>query len=405
MIAKGHMRMRIESVGRKAMVIGLLAAAMSVALAFSQDNFDRFFQSYLQTFVMVFGLAGGSLILLMVHHVAGGRWGFITRGIMEAGIKTLPFTALLFVPILFGMDQIYIKWMDPEAAVAKGILSGKLIEVIEGKSWYLSSGKFMVRSLIYFLSFYLMGSYLTRWSQRQSDTGDETLNKPMRVLSGLGIVGYIMLMTMASWDWTMSLEPAWFSSMWGPLFFVGQALSTFCFMIIILHWLAQAEPLSGLVKPRHYHDLGNYCFAGIVLWTYMSFSQFTIIWHGNLGEEIAWYLDRSSPGWQYLAIFLVLFHFVVPFLLLLSRFAKLKGSFLVKVVVFILIVRFVDTFWVVGPTFSPDSAYPHLLDLLLPFALGGLWVSVYMRYLKNTPLLAKHDLRFQSDFNESSNHG
>ncbi|MEM7392532.1 MAG: hypothetical protein AAF492_09290, partial [Verrucomicrobiota bacterium] len=376
-------------------IIGLAFGVVSIGYTLFLKSEQQFFQSYLQAFILVFGLAGGSLSLLMIHHVAGGRWGFITRGIMESGAKTIPLTIILFIPIYMGLDILYVEWLHP-----KGVLA----EVIEGKSWYLNRTFFLVRTGIYFAVFTVLAFQLCSWSKRQSESGDITMNAPMRKLSGIGILIYILLITFASFDWTMSLEPAWFSSIWGPLFWVGQALITFCVMILVLNWLSRFEPLSKLILPRHFHDLGNYCFAAVILWTYMSFAQFTIIWHGNLPEELIWYGARSADSWKAIAVFLALFHFILPFFLLLSRFAKLQSSILVKTVTFLIFMRLVDTYWIVGPNFEPEGATPALLDLLLPIALGGIWFSFFCRNLKNTPLVAKYDPRFAEDL-EAANHG
>lgn len=376
------LRTQLETIGDKALQVGLVVLGLCILFGFWFHQ--AFMQAYLQSYIIWIGLSGGSLAFLMIHHLAGGGWGFVSRRIFEAATKTFPLMALLILPIVLFLPTLY-EWSRPDAVAASPLL--------QHKSIYLSGRGFDMRLLIYFAVWITLSTLLCKWSQQQDETGDPMLNKKLRVLSGGGLVLYGLTVTLASWDWTMSLSPEWFSSMWGPLFFVGQGLSTLCFTIFLLGWLSKRKPMSDIITPRHFHDLGNLAFAFVILWTYMTFAQFLIIWSGNLPEEITWYLARSSTGWQLVAVFLTIFHFVLPFLLLLSRYAKLKAEFLTRIVVFIFAVRFVDMLWVVAPTFTHTFRVTPF-DLLLPIGMGGVWLWAFLRHLTRRPLIALHDPRF-----------
>ena len=377
------LRSQIENVGRRALPIGMLVlgGCALVGLKFH----DAFLQSYLQAFIYWVGISCGSLVFLMIHHLVGGGWGFVSRRILEASTKTLPLMAVLMLPILFGQHNLY-EWARPEVVAAH--------ELIQHKSLFLNTRMFWIVSIVCFLVWIGLARKLCAWSAEQDKTGEPMLNHSMRVLSGIGVVAYALTVTVASFLWTMSLEPEWFSSMWGPLFFVGQGLTTLAFTIVVLGKLSKHKPLEDVTKPVHFHDLGNLTFAFVILWTYMTFAQFLIIWSGNLPEETTWYLDRSTTGWQLTAIFLALFHFVLPFFLLLSRFAKLKAEWLTKTVVYILIVRLVDLLWVVAPTFT-DGFFVQPFDILLPIGIGGIWIWAFTNHLVKEPLVPLQDPRFE----------
>ena len=389
MTVSDELRGRLNGIAGKALIVGLLGATASIAGYFVADS-QQFFQSYLQAYVLWFGIAGGSLGLLMIHHLVGGGWGFVSRRILEASVRAIPIMALFFIPIILGMSDLY-KWIDPQA-----IANHTEADLTAMKSPYLNEKFFIIRSIVYFLIWMTLGHFLYRWSMKQDETGDIGLNRPMRVLSGLGLVLYGLTASLASYDWTMSLEPAWFSTMWGPLFFVGQGLSALAFTIILLHVLAQYSPTKEWIKPVHFHDIGNLMFAFVILWSYMSFSQFIIIWSGNLPEENIWYLDRATNGWKIVAIVLTIFHFALPFLILLSRHAKIKSNILIKMAVWILIIRNLDNMWVVAPTFQDDFSF-HWLDAATTIGLGGIFTWLCVTNLKRANPLPKHDIRFTEE--------
>ena len=276
-------------------------------------NPEQFFQSYLPAFIFVFGLALGSLAVLMLQHMTGGAWGMMIRRIVEAGSRTLPLVAVMFLPLLFGLRHLYI-WAVPEIVAADTVL--------REKAPYLNVGFFVARAALFFAIWLACAYFLNRWSAEQDREAPGGDQPKFRVLSGPGLLIYGLTVTFASVDWVMSLDPHWFSTIFGLLFMVGQSLSAMALAILVLALLAGDEPFLGRLKPAHLHDLGKLMFAMVMLWAYLGFSQFLIVWAGNLPEEIPWFIARLNGGWQWVALVLTVGHFALPFLLLLSADLK-----------------------------------------------------------------------------------
>jgi hypothetical protein len=371
---------------RRALVVGLVALALGGGGALL--NRAAFFQAYLLGYLYWTGLSVGCLGILMLHHLVGGRWGFAIQRILEAGVRTLPLMALLFLPILFGLKDLYA-WARPDLVAADTLL--------QHKQGYLNGPAFFGRASVYFLVWIGAGSLLTMLSARQ-DQGIDTgrLTRRLQALSGPGLVAYGLAVTFAAVDWAMSLEPHWFSSIYGVVFLVGQGLLALAFVTRVVICLADRPPIQGVMGTSQLHDLGNLLLAFVMLWAYIAFSQYLIIWSGNLPEENHWYLHRMHGGWGALAILLVAFHFVVPFLLLLSRATKRRATVLGVVAAGILVVRFVDLFWLIAPALHAEGFHLHWLDLVLPIGLGGVWLATFLTCLKRRPLLAERDPRFAS---------
>ena len=375
---------KFDRLERRCLTVGGTALLLSVGGALLDPT--RFFQAYLLGYLFWVGIALGCLAVLMLHHLVGGRWGFIIQRLLEAGVRTLPLMALLFLPILLGLKDLYV-WARPEAAAAQ--------EILRHKQAYLNSSAFFWRAVAYFAIWIGAGSVLTMLSDRR-DQGTETrpLTRRMLVLSGPGLLLFGVTVTFAAIDWAMSLEPLWFSSIYGVVFIVGQGLAALAFVIVATVLLSGQEPLRGAITPQQLHDLGNLLLAFVMLWAYIAFSQFLIIWSGNLPEEIPWYINRMQGGWGVLAAILIVFHFVAPFLLLLSRSTKRRARVLAMVATGILAMRIIDLFWLTAPAFHPRSFSLHWMDLLLPIGLGGIWLAVFLWHLKRRPLLPLHDPRF-----------
>ncbi len=374
----------MEKIGKRGLGVGLVFGVLAIVGAVTQPA--AFYQAYLLGYLFWLAIALGSLVTVMIHHVAGGAWLLVGRRIMEAAIRTLPLLAVLFIPVLLGMRYLYV-WSIPEVMEADRYLQMKEI--------YLNVPFFVGRAILYFAVWIGLGWALTKWSYLQDSTKDPLLNQRMRIASGAGIVAYVLTATFASFDWMMSIDPHWFSSIYGPIFFVSQGLSALCFLLIVLVKLARYEPLSGAVTDDRYHSLGKWLFAAIMLWAYLMFSQFLIIWSGNLPEHIAWYQRRIGSEWKVLALLLTLLHFFLPFIILLSRFVKRKAGILFKIAIGLLIMRYLDLFWLIVPDLHEGDFVVHWLDFVVPIALGGIWLSVFARTLKDRPLLVLHDPRFE----------
>ncbi len=383
-----------ERVQRRCLAIGI--ATLLVAAALGVMAPDRFASAYLLGYLFWAGIAVGCLGLLMLHHLAGGRWTYVVQRLLEAGARTLPLVALLFLPILLNLNRLYL-WARPEAVAAQHLL--------QHKQPYLNVGGFFGRAVIYFAVWIALGWLLTMLSARRDEaTGDTALTRRMKVLSGPGLLLYGVAVSFAAIDWAMSLEPLWFSSIYGIVFLVGQALTGLALTIVTAAQLEARGPLRGLIGARQWHDLGNLLLALVMLWAYIAFSQFLIIWSGNLPEEIPFYLHRLQGGWQVIAAVLIGFHFIVPFLLLLNRGTKRNPRVLSRVAVGLLLVHLLDVFWLTAPAFHPHGIGAHLLDVLVPVGLGGLWVAAFISQLRRRPLLALNDPQFVAAAEPSEGH-
>jgi hypothetical protein len=343
---------------------------------------DQFFRSYLVAYLFFAGIALGSLGLVSLNHVTGGRWGVVIRRVCESAMGTLPLLLLLFLPLLLGLTNLY-EWARP-AAVAHDAM-------LQHKQAYLSVPFFIVRVGIYFAIWLVITNYLVRWSREQDDTGDPAVVHRLQFLGRGSLLLYSLTMTFAAVDWAMSLEPHWFSTIYGILIIGGQVLSAFAFAIPVLMLLTDRPPFNELVTAEQFHDLGKLMLAFVMLYAYFAFSQFLIIWSGNLPEETPWYLARLNGGWQYLAIALVLFQFALPFMVLLSRNLKRNARRLAGVALIVLVSRLLDLFWLLTPGFSPERFSIHWMDAAAVLGVGGLWLSFFLWRLRGQPLLPLRD--------------
>ncbi|MEO6213198.1 MAG: hypothetical protein ABIP65_06185 [Vicinamibacterales bacterium] len=368
-------------------VIGLTAGAFGL-----MTDREQFFQSWLIGFLFCLGLSLGSLGLLMLQHLSGGQWGLVGRRVFEAAARTLPLVALLFVPILFAMPTLF-KWARPEVVAGDAML--------QAKAPYLNVPFFTGRAVFFFAFWILVAWLLTRWSAAQ-DRGEESTDPAgmvrFRTLSAPGLLFLVLTITFAVTDWVMSLDPHWFSTIFGLLFTAGFGLSGFAFAIFVLATIGPAGELAGRLKPRHFHDLGKLLLAFTMLWAYLNFSQFLIIWSGNLPEELPWYLERIRGPWGYVALLLVFGHFGLPFLLLLSQDLKKNSRWLARVALFILAMRLVDIIWLVAPTFGHHGFPVHWMDIAIPAGLIGLWLFLFTRNLRSRALMPLNDPYFKEAF-------
>jgi hypothetical protein len=365
----------------------LLAGIAGVLLAITGLLLDReqFLRSYLFGFMFWLGMGLGCLGILLMHHTVGGKWGMMIRRMCEAGALTLPFMIVLVIPLLVSLPTLY-PWARPEAAHDPNI---------QTKAAYLNATGVIARSIFYFVIWGLYAYLLTRWSDEQDRTGDERLIGKMRALSAPGLVVFTFVTTFAFVDWIMSLQPEWFSTMYGAMFLIGQMLESFAFVIALAIVLSRKSPLKDYMTAQHLHDLGNMMFAFMVLWAYLSFSQFLIIWAGNLPREIPWYLRRLRGGWGWVALTVVIFNFATPFVLLLMRNIKRNAGRLFKVCLLMIAIRVVDVYWVIVPAFYNQQIKIHWMDFATLLAVGGLWLAGFFALLKSRPLLPLRDPRLQ----------
>jgi hypothetical protein len=349
-------------------------------------NPPQFLQSYLMAYMFVLGLTQGCLALGMIHQLSGGAWGVVTRRLIGASSRVLPVLTVLFLPVLLGRHHLY-EWTHADVVAQT--------EVLRHKELYLNTPFFIARAVLYFAVWNALVYFLNKWSLEQDRLPDPRIARRMQVLSGGGLLAFALTTTFASFDWLMSLDPEWYSTIYGVLIMGGQGLSALAFLIAVLVWLGRRPPLDAVVAPIHFHDLGNLTLAFVMLWAYFSFSQYLIIYSGNLPEEITWYVHRLSTGWRFIGLALVLFHFAVPFLLLLSRKVKRAPELLVKVAVGILLARLIDLFWLIAPAFHTGGLVVHWLDVALPLSLGALWLGCFVWQLRGRAILPLHDPQFE----------
>ncbi len=373
-----------ESVSRlqqRALIAGVvgLAACIFGAIKTPAD----FFHSYLVAFMFILGLTLGSLGLLMLQHLTGGQWGIVIRRPLESATRVIPVVLLLFAPIVIGMKHLYGAWLNAPAS-GEGALS-------EFQKTYLTSNGFLIRAVIYFAIWMLLVFLFNRWSKEQDvNREDRALRRRLKMVAGPGIILYVFIMTLAAVDWVMSLSPHWASTIYGFLFVVGQLISAMSLMIAVIVLLSRTAPMAGLIHERHLHDLGKLLLAFVMLWAYFGFSQLLIIWSGNLPEEIVFFRSRLYGSWGVVSVIVLVFHFFVPFFLLLSRDLKRNARLLPKVAMWLIFMRIVDLFWLSRPEFT-SNAVPSWLDFAAIIALGGIWLAVFAANLKSQPLLPLGD--------------
>jgi hypothetical protein len=376
-------RMRAGAVGI-AVLIALVAGGF-----FEPHQFAR---SWLWAYVFYVGLAVGSMAWLMTQYLSGGAWGVVIRRPAEAAMRTLPLLVLFFVPIAIGIPGLY-RWSHADAVAADAILRHKHV--------YLNVPFFLIRTAAYFIGWLVWSWRLNHWSAVEDREGGVNPHRRMARWSGPGLVFWGFSITFMAIDWVLSIEPHWFSTIFGMLFMAGQGLSSMAFLIAVLVLLSYREPMRSVLTPRHLHDLGKLLLANVMVWAYFAFSQWLIIWAGNLPSEIPWYLERSRGGWEWIAGALIFLHFALPFALLLSRDLKRNFNALAGIAVFVLVMRYVDLCWLVAPDFRKGAFGVSWMDFAAPVAIGGIWLAWFLTELGRRPLMPLKDVHLE----EALEHG
>jgi len=378
---------RIGTLQQRGLVIAVIGVVLGVIGVWLRPA--DFLPSWLIGFLFCTGLSLGSLSLLMTQHMSGGQWGLVGRRIWEAGSRLLPYCLLLFVPVVIFLPTLY-SWARPEAVHD---------EIIQKKVVYLNFWFFVIRAVVYFFVWIGCSYLLNRYSAEQ-DRGERGVTERdtlrFRVISAPGLPIYVILMSLAAVDWIMSLDPHWYSTIFGFIMVVGQALGALSFGVAVLTLFVGREPMNHVLKAMHFHDLGKLMLAFVMLWAYFSFSQFLIIWAGNLPEEIPFYLKRFEHGWGLISLLIVFGHFALPFCLLLSRDLKRRPLLLARVAWFIVAIRLVDLIWLVAPNFSRPGTLPvGLANIGIPLALAGVWLWLFAQQLGRYPLVPVNDPYFK----------
>jgi hypothetical protein len=357
---------------------------------------DQFYSSYLFSYLFILGIALGSLGITMLHHMTGGDWGYCIRRITESSAMTMPLLTLLFIPIALNTQHLF-PWANPD------IVNGD--KILEHQRVWMNWNFWALRACIYFAVWNLLALLMYYGSSKYDRTGDPWLVVRMQRICSVGLFLYVVTMSFAAVDWIMAREAHWYSSIIGLVMCVSQVLSALVLSLIVLRAIQKKPGLVDFITPPRLNDLGNLFLTFTILWAYMNFAQFLIIWMGNTAPDTPWYVRRGLGGdpaashwWKFIAGLLLLVHFFIPFFILLGRSNKRRIEPLSTLAMLMLMMRAIDCFWWAGPTSLLDRGKEitkltprsiHWLDLVMPLALFGIWLSVMLIILKWRPVLAR----------------
>lgn len=368
-----------------ALAVGAIALAGAVILGFAGRG--AFFESYLVAFLFWLGLSLGALVMLIVQHMAGGSWGALITRPLEAAVSLVPMMALLFVPLLFGMRELF-PWTDA-AFLAEH-------PTVDAKVAYLNTPFFIVRAVVFFAIWTFAAMLYRRLSARQDRVAADAGRTGYRLksMSGLWLVVYILTWTFAGIDWAMSITPVWFSGIYPVILLAGQAITAVAFIILVLVALAgRNASIDRLLTPKRLQDLGNFLMAFTMFWAYTQVSQLIIQWSNNVVETATWYVVRFSPEWIGVSAFLLFFGFFAPFMILFSRWVKRKRRALAVVAVWAILVQLLNYFWFLLPAFGREGFALTLVDVLMLVGMGGVWLAAFARALATRNVLPANDPR------------
>jgi hypothetical protein len=412
-----HRPRRLEDYG----LLGLMAAGgaavlmllgLIIGFIFPTTNLvAQFFRTYLTGYMLWLGITLGCLAFTMLHHLVGGGWGMLTRRIAEAAMSQLPLMAALFLPVIVGIHWLY-PWANSGQVAADPILQNKAI--------YLNAPFWIFRIILYFAIWILLSTLLRKWSHEQDAGTHPKATEKMESLSAPGLLLFFLTVTFTAVDLIMSREPHWYSTVIGLLVAVGMGLSGLCFMVVVISLVVSeelvvhqpagtdllttdAKPFSNFVSPARLNDQGNQMLTLTILWAYMALAQFIVTWMGNTRDDIPWYtqrgLDAVHPNdWRWFGLFLIVFHFFVPFFILLIKENKRRLVVLGTLAFVLLFLRQLDMLWLFAPTITgptgPESTvggWASWMDVLAPITVGGVWFHGFVKALESYPLIPPHD--------------
>jgi len=376
-IPEGSGAARVPWIGA---TIGLVGAALWTALSGSDPKQAAF--SWLVAFLFYLSLALGGMFIVLVMFATKAGWGVAVRRLSENLMATLPVFALLFVPVRWGAPHLYSWWSGPGED-----------HLLKAKEAYLNSGFFLLRAVVYFVVWSGIALWYSGRSARQDATGDHALSRRMTAASGPALILYALTVSFAAIDWIMVLDPHWYSTIFGVYFFSGALVGAFAFLVIAAMALQSAGYLRHVVHPGHYHDLAKLLFAFLVFWAYIGFSQYFLIWYGNIPEETIWYRERLHGGWGTFSLVLALGHFVIPFFALMSRKMKLTPPVLMAGALWMLAMHYADLVWCVMPNLQHHGPSFGLLDLSALLGVGGIFIAAFGWMLRRRKLIPARDPR------------
>lgn len=360
--AKTYMLTQKGSFGRNALIAGAAGLILS-AVGYAVDT-PHFFYAYLMAFTFWMTLSLGALFFVMLHHLVSATWSVVIRRLAESLMATIPFMAIMFIPILFGVQHLY-HWSDASAVATDALL--------QKKTGFLNYPFFVIRAAIYFFIWSTLAHLLYKASMKQDVNPSTELTQRMKIISAPGMILFAITTTLAGYDWLMSLEPHWYSTIYGVYFFAGGLVSIISLLALMSAVLQSRGILRGTISVEHYHDLGKLMFAFIIFWTYIGFSQYFLIWYGNIPEETIWYLQRWEGSWKGISLIIFFGHFVVPFTVLMFRNTKRTLTPLIVMAVWIIVMHWFDHYWLVFPTLEPKGATFNWIELATTLGIGGIF--------------------------------
>jgi hypothetical protein len=370
-------------------IAGGAALAVGFGLGLARgDHFQYFFHAYLTSFAYVLGMVVGSLLLVLLLHVSRAGWGVAVRRLAEVLAGNVPLMLVLFlpvvVPVVWGNSTLYT-WADPRGTAHE--------ELSPHKSWYYAPAFFALRAAGYFLVWWLIARFFLDRSVQQDGSGDPRLTVSMERASGPAILALGLTVTFASFDWLMSLDAQWTSSIYGIYYFSGAVVGAVALLILAAMALQATGRLTGVITVEHYHDLGKILFAAVVFWGYIAFSQYLLIWYANVPEETVWYGARQAGPWVYVSLALVAGHLFVPFFGLLSRSAKRCKAILAFWAVWLLVFHWLDVYWLVMPSLELPGLPLGPIDVCLAVSLTCLYWAGALRLAVDRSLVPLRDPR------------
>jgi hypothetical protein len=371
--------------------IGLALLVLSAVALVVEDLRAQFFFSYHVAWTFCLSIALGALIFVIIQHLSRAEWSPVVRRIAEVLAWSFPMLAVLSVPMWFGMHDLF-HWTHAELYDPG---SFHYDPILAGKRGYLNVPFFVIRFVVFFGAWTLISYKLFRLSVEQDVDPDASIPGRQRTVSAWGLAVFALTTAFASYDYLMSLDPHWFSTIFGVYFFAGGILGAFCVMTLAAMDLRRRGVLTEAITKEHYHDLGKFIFGFIVFWAYIAFSQYMLIWYANIPEETAWYLHRSEHGWEALSVALILGHFVVPFLILLPRGTKRTLPILGTMAAWMLIMHAFDMYWVVMPALHGHWTGFHWLDVTCLLGLAALFWGMYVYRLNRHSTVPYNDPRFE----------
>jgi hypothetical protein len=388
-------RLTLEGADKRIVAGGLVVGVLGLAAAFwlgraEDDGMRHFYHAYLLNWVFLLSLSLGALWFVPLQHLTRSSWSTVVRRLAEIIAGNIPLLGLLFVPVLLNLGSVY-HWADPGHMRNDPLLAHK--------AGFLSPLFFTLRAALYFAIWTLVSWAFNHWSRRQDETGDPAITLRCEKFAGPALIVYGLTLTLASFDFMMSLDPHWFSTMFGVYWFAGIVASFFAVMTLITAGLQRSGRLNHIITIEHYNDYGRAMFAFVFFWAYIAFSQYMLIWYANIPEETGWFLRRQSNGWSSVGYLLIVGHWLIPFAGLMSRFTKRRVGLMAFWAVWILVMHWVDLFWLIMPELSPEGIPLRPLDGVLLLGLGGLWVAGLGLNAGSRPLIARRDPRLADSLN------